>query len=291
MRITLTFMLCVAVTTVLGCGGGDAGKGPGTGGTSSSSSSSSDRDGSSSTASDNAPAPANPHATTTPGGWGSIKGRFVYVGTPPTRPEVTITKDKQCCTVKLKSEELIVADDGGIANIVIFVRTKDVPIHEDYQAQASESFEYDNLDCRFEPHVLPIWTKQKLIIHNSDTCAHNTNMAPAGDQGINPLIPPKEQVEHQFGRQQVKPVKVNCNIHPWMNGYVLPRDNPYFAVTKEDGTFEIANLPSQEIEFQVWHEKKGYLELEGWDKGRFEQAIPAGELDLGEIKVSPSVIE
>jgi hypothetical protein len=51
------------------------------------------------------------------------------------------------------------------------------------------------------------------------------------------------------------PAKVVCSIHPWMVAYLLPRENGYFAVTDDEGRFEIANVPAgEEIELQVWHE-------------------------------------
>ena len=47
---------------------------------------------------------------------------------------------------------------------------------------------------------------------------------------------------------------VVCNIHPWMKAYILSLDHPYMAVTGEDGTFEIKNMPAGQHEFQFWHE-------------------------------------
>ncbi len=40
-----------------------------------------------------------------------------------------------------------------------------------------------------------------------------------------------------------------------MVGYLLPRENAYFAVSAADGSFEIANLPAgEQLDVQVWHE-------------------------------------
>jgi hypothetical protein len=77
-----------------------------------------------------------------------------------------------------------------------------------------------------------------------------------------------------------------------MKGYVVIRDNPYFAVTGKDGTFEIKNLPvGEELEFQALHEKAGYLLAKpDWAKGRFKMKIAAGGSDLGAVKVSPSLL-
>jgi hypothetical protein len=95
------------------------------------------------------------------------------------------------------------------------------------------------------------------------------------------------------GKASPIPGEVVCNIHPWMKGWVVIRPDPYFYVTKDDGSFEIKDLPvGEDLEYQVWHEKAGYLttvSLDGkkttWDKGRFKKKLAKGETDLGEIKV------
>ena len=49
---------------------------------------------------------------------------------------------------------------------------------------------YDNKGCRFEPHVLALWIKEGLELHNSDPIGHNSNLQPLGGEPINPLLPP-----------------------------------------------------------------------------------------------------
>jgi hypothetical protein len=222
--------------------------------------------------------------------WGDLKGRFVYDGTPPMAKPLDINKDLQCCTVKHNDESLIVGPDGGIANVVIYLRTPKVKVHPDYEADAKKTVVIDNKTCHFEPHVLCMRTSQTLDIKNSDMCSHNTNISPLGGGGINPLIAAGGNVEHKLTRQQNLPVPVNCNIHPWMSAYILPRDNPYFAVTDADGKFKIEKLPAgAELEFQVWQEKAGYVDAQGMPKGKFKKKIAAGENDLGTIKLKPAL--
>ena len=38
-------------------------------------------------------------------------------------------------------------------------------------------------------------------------------------------------------------VTFKCDVHSWMNAYVGVLDHPYFAVTAEDGGFDISGLP------------------------------------------------
>ncbi len=225
-------------------------------------------------------------------GWGNLVGKFVYDGTPPKPSPLVINKDAEVCgKFNLADESLVVGEDGGIANVVIYVRTKKVDVHPDWEPK--DLMMIDNKNCRFEPHILTMTLSDTFTVHNSDPIAHNSNVQPLGDKGLNPLIEPGGKIEHQFSREQSIPTTVSCNIHPWMKGYVLPRENPYATVTAADGTFKIENLPAGELEFQVWQEKAGYLVAQpDWDRGRFSMVIePDKDNDLGTVKVSASAFE
>jgi hypothetical protein len=108
-----------------------------------------------------------------------------------------------------------------------------------------------------------------------------------GGDATNPLLPPGGAAEYTFSRQPIAPVPVACNIHPWMKGYILARDNPYIAVSKEDGSFEIKDLPVGELEFRAWQEKSGYITAANIEKGKFKFTIKEGDNDLGTIKLAP----
>ncbi|HKD35715.1 MAG TPA: hypothetical protein VKB78_02915 [Pirellulales bacterium] len=228
--------------------------------------------------------------------WGTLKGKFVFDGKAPPPTAIDVTKDQEYCGNKgLVNEELVVdATTGAIANVMLWVRKKDVPIHPDYEKTASETVVLDNKGCRFEPHVQGIRVGQTLQLKNSDPVAHNTNVQGRNNQ-INPLIPAKSSSDQKIDQSEILPALVSCNIHPWMKGRLIVRDNPYFAVSKKDGTFEIKNVPAGDIEFVVYHEKSGYVTdatLNGqtvkWPKGVMKVTIKAGDepTDLGEIKLS-----
>jgi hypothetical protein len=140
--------------------------------------------------------------------------------------------------------------------------------------------------------------KQNLTVKNSDPVAHNTNISPPGETGINPLLPPEAVQNVAFRRPQNDGVAATCNIHPWMKGYVVIRDNPYFVVTGPDGSFELKNVPAGEkLEIEVWHERaaNGVEVADGKvkpSKGRFTITVPEnGEEDLGTLVVPLSSLK
>lgn len=228
--------------------------------------------------------------------WGTLKGRFVYDGTPPKRQAIDTGKEPACAKHKVESEDLVVDPEShGIANVVIFVSSKKVKEHPDYKKSAGEKIAIDNNGCRFEPHIVPMRLTQTLVIKNSDPFSHNSNLAPLGDTPVNPVLTPDSAQDYKFHKAQKLPVPVACNIHPWMKGYIVVKDNPYVAVSAKDGSFELKDLPAEELEFTVWQEKSGWLPAKkDWNpkKATFKMKIKAGDKnDLGEIKVSPKLFE
>ena len=224
--------------------------------------------------------------------WGNLKGKFIYDGTPPQPKPLDINKDPECCKVKHHDESLVVGPDRGIANVIVYLHSKVTKINPEYEATAKSEVALDNHTCHFEPHVLAMRTSQTLLIKNTDMCSHNTNISPLGGGGINPLIGAGQDVPFKFSRQGNLPTRVNCNIHPWMSAYVLTRDNPYFAVSEPDGSFEIKDLPAgAELDFRVWQERAGWIDASGIAKGKFKKKIQSGDNDLGTIKLKPAIFK
>jgi plastocyanin len=48
-------------------------------------------------------------------------------------------------------------------------------------------------------------------------------------------------------------VVIGCNIHDWMEAYVLVVETPYFGKTGPDGRLTIANLPAGRYRLRMWH--------------------------------------
>jgi hypothetical protein len=231
----------------------------------------------------------------------TLKGKFVYDGEPPKRMPLTcgaagvINKDVgTCCQVEHFDDSLIVNKKGEIANVIVFVRTTGLKVPADLASDYKEPVLLDNKNCKFEPRVVGLMKGQKLIIGNSDNVGHNSNIAALS---FNPIVAVGSKVE--FEPKTIRPIpnEVSCNIHPWMKGWVIVRPDPFFAVSADDGTFEIKGLPAgKDLEFQVWHEKPGFVtdvklknKATTWGRGRFTQKLKAGENDLGEIKVAAKI--
>jgi hypothetical protein len=56
-------------------------------------------------------------------------------------------------------------------------------------------------------------------------------------------------------------VRVFCNIHASMSALIVVVASPYFATTKQDGTFSIAGVPPGQYNLTVFHERASEMAL------------------------------
>ena len=227
--------------------------------------------------------------------WGTLKGRFVVEGSVPPAAALKIDKDESACSKGQLDRSLVVGPQGELADAVVWVREKGITVNPEYAKTAKTPVVLDNKGCMFEPHILILRTGQPLLLKNSDSVSHNTkaDLLKNEKESFNDLIPANAEMEKtRLSEEESFPLPVSCSIHPWMTAKILIRGNPYAAVSKSDGSFEIKDLPAGEpIEFQFWQEKSGNLKgiqgagLTADSKGRAKLTIKPGVNDLGDIKV------
>ena len=195
--------------------------------------------------------------------FGSLKGQIKYVGQPkPAAPINVGPKGVGCGNNPLFDESLVIGKNGEVANVVVWLKNKPgVKLAVDPAVEKALPIEVklDNKGCRFAPHIVAVNTNQTLNVTNSDAVGHNTNGAPFVNPGFNPLLQPGQVFPVNFMQPESIPFKVICNMHPWMAGWVMVRDNPFVAVTGDNGKFEIKGIPAGEYDFVFWQEKGGYL--------------------------------
>jgi plastocyanin len=199
-------------------------------------------------------APAAPAATATPGatGNGSIAGSVKLTGTPPEMPLTKRQADPYCAKTPVKEEEVVVGAGGALKNVI--VRVKGVAGR--YDAPPTPAV-VDQSACMYRPRVQGIQLGQPLQIKNSDQTLHNVH----GYKGPSTLfnqaeIPGQPPMTKQLTNAD-EIVKLKCDVHPWMTGYVLVSTNPFFAVTGDDGSFKITGLPAGSYTVEAWHERYG----------------------------------
>ncbi len=187
-------------------------------------------------------------------GGGTVKGQVKYGGAAPAREKVEVTKDAAKCGTegpKLK-EDLVVGAGGGIANAV--VRIKGITAGKAFKTDEPPTL--DQRVCQFRPHVTLVPAGGTLSVLNSDGILHNVHTYGEANAPVNKAQPGfKKQIQIEFAKPET--MRVECDAHPWMKGWVVVQEDPYYAVTDENGTFSIAEVPAGTYEVEVWQETLG----------------------------------
>lgn len=229
--------------------------------------------------------------------WGDLEGSFELIGQAPAPKPLVVPAAGGCGAFNLVDESLVIGRRNGIANIVIYLQPANgVPapaIHPDVAvAAAKRPAVLDNFQCRFDPHVAVVSVGQGLQIGNRDAVGHNVNAALLNNQPFNILVPANGAIVQNLPQAERIPTSVTCNIHPWMQGYLLVAPTPYAAVTDERGKFEIEKIPVGAWQFRIWHERAGYIDdvtiankNVKWPKGLVDVNIQPGKNDLGEVAI------
>jgi hypothetical protein len=187
------------------------------------------------------------------GGSGSISGKVTFDGTPPAPEKVKVGADPNCAKLHPAGLEKKSVDTagGGLAHAFVWVKAG---VSGSYPAP-SEPVLLDQQGCMYHPHVIGVQAGQPIKIRNSDDTMHNIHPRPTTNSEFN-VGQARKGMEsvRTFDKEELM-IPVGCDVHPWMRSYVSVVGHPFFAVTKDDGTYEIKGLPAGEYEVEVRHEK------------------------------------
>lgn len=193
--------------------------------------------------------------TETPTELTGINGNVSFEGTPPERKEIKAEGDAFCmehhAETPLLSEQVVVGADGGLANV--FVYLKDPPAGDHTAPEAPVVL--DQIGCAYVPHVLGVMAGQTLEIRNSDKTTHNVRGIARKNRAMNYAQPVDSPPRTKTFKNPEMEIRMKCDLHPWMTGFVFVMDHPFYGVTDESGSFFIPSVPAGEYEVIAWHEQ------------------------------------
>jgi plastocyanin len=110
----------------------------------------------------------------------------------------------------------------------------------------------DQRDETFVPHVLAIRVGTVVDFPNNDRTYHNVFSLSKTRRFDLGRYAAGHSRAVRFDRPGI--VRVFCDIHSHMNAFILVFSHPYFAVTRDDGTFDLGRVPAGTYQLAAWYD-------------------------------------
>ncbi len=185
---------------------------------------------------------------------GEIVGKVSYAGTAPKPATIKITKDQAVCgkTSQVESS-LLVSAGKGVQNAVVKIAD---PKDGKKMAAPPQNATVDQNGCKFNPRVVIVAAGAPVDILNNDGILHNIHTWPKNNKAFNKAQPKfRKKMTETFPEPDV--IRVACDVHSWMTGYIIVAEHPYYGLSDEGGAFKIAGVPAGTYTLEYWHEKLG----------------------------------
>jgi hypothetical protein len=187
---------------------------------------------------------------------GSVTGTVKFTGAAPANPKIDMSEEPTCkAKVPNAVDPITVVNKGGLANVFIYVKSG-LPAGTKAPAPAAPPV-LDQSGCLYHPRILGVIAGQPFEIRNSDAVLHNIKAVPKKNRGFNISQPTAGMKTTKTFTVPEAAVPMECNVHGWMKAKVFVMDNPFFAVSGEDGSFSLKGLPAGTYTLEAWHEKLG----------------------------------
>ncbi len=250
---------------------------------------------------------------------GTIRGKVTITGEKP-RPMafnlVTIPDPVFCGTISTGTgwrivEDFIIGPDQSLKDVVVYLKDieKGKPFH-------MPMVRIESVDCDFIPFVNVLRDGHEIAVVNMDPVEHDIQgYETARERGarvlfnrplpMNPYhkvagifgkkhLPGEPMVEKIHLRKGRNVLVMQCGFHPYMFSWGLVLENPYYAITPEDGTFEISDIPPGDYMLTAWHPgMKEFVEqpitvtAQKTTVANFEYEAPQGRRSTHEIEENP----
>jgi hypothetical protein len=188
-------------------------------------------------------------------GGGTISGKISYDGKARLSNPISITTDRKYCGATREDDSWLIAADGGVKNVVIYLSD----IKSGKPMAAPQKLVLNQSGCRYLPRMSVVAQGAEMLIKSSDMVLHNVHSYREGTTLFNVAVPPSQSFPISKKLDKPGGIKLKCDVHNFMRAAIFVALNPYYAITDDDGTFEISDVPAGTYTINTWHEAAGPL--------------------------------
>jgi plastocyanin len=190
---------------------------------------------------------------------GTLSGMVAFSGADPEPQTYTIDKNADVCGGSQAIDFVSVAD-GMLADVVVYL--EDIQSGKAYN---DAPVEIEQNGCKFLPFVSVAVNGQDLTVHNLDAVAHNVHtyelIGAVRRTAFNVNQPDQGSVLTKTVKlRRGNAMKVECDQHEFMHGFVFVAKNPYYTIVSADGRFVIDGIPAGSYTVKAWHSTLGVQE-------------------------------
>ena len=190
---------------------------------------------------------------------GVVSGTITYTGTPPPPEHFEVIKNADVCGVE-HDRYAVEVNNGALIHAVVIIEgvTAGKPL-------SSNVVDIVSKDCVFLPFMNVVARTGKgrkgspwMTVLNEDTVIHNPHpfeFKPKGRRTLwNVGLPEKgSSTKQRLIVKKSDTVRLECDQHNFMLSWTKVVSNPYWAMTGNDGSYAIDQVPPGTYKLVVWH--------------------------------------
>ncbi|RLJ20883.1 hypothetical protein DJ030_05820 [bacterium endosymbiont of Escarpia laminata] len=185
---------------------------------------------------------------------GTITGKVSFAGKDKAPKTYKISKDNDVCGTGTREIDYVRVNNGSLMDTVVYLDK--VKTGKAFDPSISSAV-LDQKGCEFKPFLQVMKNETKIAAVNQDPILHNIHtyeiIGRTKKTVFNVSQPEPNTVTKTVKLKRGTAMKVECDAHDFMHGFVFVAKNPYYAMVAEDGTFSIDNVPPGKYTIKAWH--------------------------------------
>lgn len=192
---------------------------------------------------------------------GTLTGKVTFSGDDPAPKVFSITKDTEVCGSGNREIDYVRVSKGALNDAIVYLDK--VKTGKEFPAEEAGAA-LDQKGCAFNPFLQVMHNGSDLEAKNSDPVSHNIHtyeiIGKAKKTVLNVSQPKQDSViTKKISLKRGTHMKVECDQHDFMHGFVFVAKNPYYAVVAEDGSYSISDIPPGKYVVKAWHGTLGEM--------------------------------